>query len=450
MLKLLRLAAFVIVLCLWAPSAGLASGFYDVSKAYTFYDEIEFLTSKQIITGYSDGSFKPEASVTRAEAAIMIGRALGLNGDPQDTHFNDVTANVTGSGYIASAVERGIISGFPDNTYRPYQPVTRAQMAIILDKAFTLKNAHPNNIFTDISENMIAYPSILNAYANGIVNGFSDATYKPDNRVVRGHFSAFLARAIDPSFRSNPGFAVESVSGWDQEAEVTEVDIDHEWMIRFNYELDEYGLKNLYDYIYVVREGDSQPEILEPIIYDNLKVVNLPLWNLYDFDETYTLFIKEGLTSKTGRPLAEPVAIKFHTNKPDFSVKQSVEQDGVQFDIMADPSYKKVYVKVKATNKSSQPIPYISGSGCDPGLDAALVTETADGPVKVGGKWSTAANCTLAIRELTLQPGESIGIVEVLYPPAQPFDEEIYLNAVLPTGTMKDPKQPIEVSVPLP
>ncbi|KAA9022915.1 S-layer homology domain-containing protein [Niallia endozanthoxylica] len=449
MQRFIRLAVFVVVLCLWAPSTGLAAGFYDVSKAYTFYDEVEFLASKQVITGFSDGSFKPEAGVTRAEAAIMIGRAVGLNGDPKDTHFSDVTANVTGSGYIASAVERGIISGFPDNTYRPYQQVTRAQMAIFLDKAFTLKNANPDNIFTDISENMIAYPSILNAYENGIVNGYSDATYKPDSSVVRGHFSAFLARALEPSFRSNPGFMVESVSGWDQEADVTEIDIDHEWIIRFNYELDEYGFEHLRDHIYIVRESDSQIQLLEPMIIDNLKIVHLPLWTLYDFDETYTLFIKEGLTSKTGKSLAEPVTIKFHTNKPEFTVKQSVEKDGVQFDLMADPSDEKVYVKVKATNTSGQPIPYTSGSGCDPGLKAALVTETAEGPVKTGSKWSTAANCTLAIRELTLQPGESIEIVEVLYPDVQSFDEEIYLQAVLPTGIVENPKKPIEVSVSL-
>ena len=56
----------------------------------------------------------------------MIGRALELNEEPRDTKFSDVNAKATGSGYIASAVEKGIIAGFPDNTYRPAEPVTRA------------------------------------------------------------------------------------------------------------------------------------------------------------------------------------------------------------------------------------------------------------------------------------------------------------------------------------
>ena len=97
-----------------------------------------YLSSQEIIYGFSDGTFKPNDTVTRAQAAIMIGRALDLNGNQRDTTFRDVTSNVTGSGYIAAAVEKGIISGFSDGTYRPYQPVSRGQMAIFLNRAFTL------------------------------------------------------------------------------------------------------------------------------------------------------------------------------------------------------------------------------------------------------------------------------------------------------------------------
>jgi hypothetical protein len=100
------------------PLTGLASGtFKDVSKTYTFYEEVEFLSSKQIITGFEGGIFRPDVQVTRAEAAIMIGRALGLDGEAKNTKFSDVTANVTGSGYIASAVE------ILEVLYLPTEPV---------------------------------------------------------------------------------------------------------------------------------------------------------------------------------------------------------------------------------------------------------------------------------------------------------------------------------------
>jgi Leucine-rich repeat (LRR) protein len=201
MKKLISLVVFVFVLGLFAPNTGQAAGeFKDVSPNYTFYNEVLYLSSQEIIYGFSDGTFKPNDTVTRAQAAIMIGRALDLNGNQRDTTFRDVTSNVTGSGYIAAAVEKGIISGFSDGTYRPYQPVSRGQMAIFLNRAFTLSIGQTNS-FSDISSNMAAYQSILNVSANGIASGYSDGTYRPDLAVTRGQFSAFMARTLEPSFR---------------------------------------------------------------------------------------------------------------------------------------------------------------------------------------------------------------------------------------------------------
>jgi hypothetical protein len=177
-----------------------ASGFTDVSSGYTFYDEVLYLSSEDVISGFTDGTFRPNETVTRAQAAIMIGRARGLSGEPRNTNFTDVNSNVTGSGYIASAVEKGIISGFPDGSYRPYQPVTRGQMAIFLNRAYTLTSGQTNS-FNDVSSNMAAYQSILNVAANGIASGYPDGTYRPDQPVTRGQFSAFMARTLEPSFR---------------------------------------------------------------------------------------------------------------------------------------------------------------------------------------------------------------------------------------------------------
>ncbi len=185
-----------------APNvAQAATEFKDVSPNYTFYYEVHYLSEKDVITGFSDGSFKPNQSVTRAQAAIMLGRALNLNGTPKNTKFKDVSAKVTGSGYIAAAVEKGIISGFPDGTYRPHDAVTRGQMAIFLNRAFPLEKGNENE-FKDVSSNMAAYQSILNVTATGIANGYPDGTYRPNLAVTRGQFSAFMARTLEPAFRA--------------------------------------------------------------------------------------------------------------------------------------------------------------------------------------------------------------------------------------------------------
>ncbi|MBB6446754.1 leucine-rich repeat domain-containing protein [Bacillus benzoevorans] len=202
MKKLTSLVLFVLVMGLVTPINGqAASGFKDVSASYTFYDEVLYLSGKGVISGYADGTFKPNITVTRAQAAMMLGRALNLNGEPRNTKFKDVTAYVTGSGYIAAAVEKGIISGYADGTYRPYDSVTRGQMAIFLNRAFSLTQGNVNG-FSDITAKIAAYQSILNVSANGIASGYADGTYRPNLAVTRGQFSAFMARTLEPSFRA--------------------------------------------------------------------------------------------------------------------------------------------------------------------------------------------------------------------------------------------------------
>ncbi len=175
-------------------------GMKDVRENHRFYEEIAYLLGKNIITGFPDGHFGPEQTVTRAQAAIMIGRAVGLDGTQRRTIFADVPVSSKASGYIASAVERGIITGFPDKTYRPDEPVTREQMAIFLAKAFELEQEMPLT-FTDVKESSKSYIYIKRILAEGITNGYPDGTFRPSLPLKRSEFSAFMARAMDDQFK---------------------------------------------------------------------------------------------------------------------------------------------------------------------------------------------------------------------------------------------------------
>lgn len=190
--------SLLLLVSLAVPYAQAAT-FKDVSTSYTFYKEVNYLTGKGIIAGYPDGTFKPNESVTRAAAAIMIGRALGLDGTQRTTKFPDVGASSVASGYIQSAVEAGIISGFTDGTFRPNEPVTRGQLAIFLVRAFQLEET-TDVTFKDVSSTSAAYPYIGKLLAAKITAGYPDNTYRPNVAVTRGQFSAFMARALDPSF----------------------------------------------------------------------------------------------------------------------------------------------------------------------------------------------------------------------------------------------------------
>jgi Leucine-rich repeat (LRR) protein len=174
--------------------------FPDVTETHRFYEEIQYLTGNGIITGFPDGNFRPNETVTRAQAAIMIGRALELDGELRTTIFEDVGSSSKASGYIASATEKGIITGFTDGTFRPGDPVTRGQMAIFLSRAFELKQESPD-VFPDVSAQSSSYVHVKRILAEGITTGYPDGTFRPYAVLIRGDFSAFMARALEEKFK---------------------------------------------------------------------------------------------------------------------------------------------------------------------------------------------------------------------------------------------------------
>jgi competence protein ComEC len=195
-----RIIIFFLFLSYFPHLTQAVSPFQDVPNSHPFADEIDFLTNREIITGFTEDLFKPGNTVTRAQAAIMIGRALGLNGDKRQTPFTDVGASITASGFIDSAVSEGIITGFSDHTYRPNDPVTRGQMAIFLSRAYKLSE-EANVSFSDVPTGMAAYIHVKRILAKGITIGYSNGTFKPNNKISRADFSAFMARAIDDKFK---------------------------------------------------------------------------------------------------------------------------------------------------------------------------------------------------------------------------------------------------------
>lgn len=208
-----RIMSFLLVFMLaftdFASEANAAS-FTDTSESHRFYDEINYLSNEGIISGFPDGRFGPDETVTRAAAAIMIGKSLNLEGTRRDTKFKDVDQSSVASGYIQSAVDAGIISGYPDGTFRAQSSVTRGQLAIFLSRAFEF-NGRSNQSFSDVTSNMAAFPHIQKLLAENITSGYPDGTFKPNQAVTRGQFSAFMARTLDDSFKPQPDLKVHFI-----------------------------------------------------------------------------------------------------------------------------------------------------------------------------------------------------------------------------------------------
>ena len=193
------LFSFILILVSNTEQANAEAGFTDVSS---FKEEIKYLAEKNIISGYGDGSFRPEKTVTRGDAALMIARALDLDTTLRNTEFPDVPLGKTASGAIQSAADQGIIKGYTDGTFKPDALVNRGEMAIFIARAFKLTDEEVIS-FSDVSISSSSYSSIRNILAFGVTEGYTDGTFRPDKPLNRSQFSAFLARALSEQFRLN-------------------------------------------------------------------------------------------------------------------------------------------------------------------------------------------------------------------------------------------------------
>lgn len=178
---------------------GKAATLTDIPKQYE--KEINYLVNKKIINGYGDGTFRPDRKVTREEAATMIGIALQLDGTKRATKFKDVKKSSYASGYIASAVEKGIISGHSDGTFKPKDNITRGQVAILLERAFQIKGENKST-FRDVpTSNKNLYAAVDALVSNGLTAGYPDGTYRPNTQISRAEFAVIIARGLNEQFR---------------------------------------------------------------------------------------------------------------------------------------------------------------------------------------------------------------------------------------------------------
>ena len=129
MLSLLLAVALVLGLCPSVFAAG--SSYADVLDTHWAHPYIEDVTEKGIMNGVDDKNFAPEDAMTRAMFVTVLAR---LSGDTltEQTSFSDVPAGQWYSAAVSWAAENGIVSGFGDGTFRPNDALTRAQAAVML------------------------------------------------------------------------------------------------------------------------------------------------------------------------------------------------------------------------------------------------------------------------------------------------------------------------------
>ena len=146
--------------------------FSDVAKSHWAANYIGYMQQFGIITGYADGSFRPDASVTRAEFAAIASRFERLTEGTKS--FSDVPGSHWAAKYINFAATRGWVNGYADGTFRPNNSITRAEVAAVTcrllernaDQSYIRSHLSELRAFTDVSESHWAYWYTMEA-ANG-------------------------------------------------------------------------------------------------------------------------------------------------------------------------------------------------------------------------------------------------------------------------------------------
>ncbi len=156
--------------------------------------------NKQYILGYAGNLFKPNANMTRAEACTIFARLiLGTNDIPTDytTRFTDVKKTDWFYGAVAFLDQSGFFYHDNNTTYKPNEPITRAEFVDLAYSASTLAKSTKEIEFGDVSEDHVYYKSIIAAAASGLVNGYEDSTFRPDNTITRAEVVTVVNRILN-------------------------------------------------------------------------------------------------------------------------------------------------------------------------------------------------------------------------------------------------------------
>lgn len=149
------------------------------------------------IQGYADGTFGPERSITRAEMAAILTRLAGQTEKRAGQTYKDVDAAHWAKESIARATKAGLMDGYPDGSFKPDQTMTRAEMAVIatrMKEAVRSSNGGTRS-FPDVSGHW-AQSAIEQAQAAGIIGGYEDGTFRPDRTLTRAETVAIVSRLL--------------------------------------------------------------------------------------------------------------------------------------------------------------------------------------------------------------------------------------------------------------
>lgn len=198
--------------------------FRDVPSNHTFYPFIQCLACRGIISGYADGTFRPDNLVTRSQLAKIVSNAAGFTEDPGAQIFQDVPSSNPFYEWINRLTRRGIMTGYTCGSpgepcvqnrpyFRPFADATRAQTSKIVSNAAGFQEAPTGQMFEDVPPTHPFYEWIQRLASRGVMGGYNCGGpgepcinnrpyFRPYNSVTRGQSAKIVSNTFFPDCRT--------------------------------------------------------------------------------------------------------------------------------------------------------------------------------------------------------------------------------------------------------
>lgn len=208
-MKKQRILSALLALCIvfsLVPTAlaEKADDFTDVSRSDWYYQFVDYVTSKGYFNGVADKTFAPAENMTRAMFVTVLSRFHGAKGDSRQSAFVDVAPGEWYTAAINWAAANRIVDGVGNGKFAPNDPITRAQMCTMIEryldlyrKAWKVTLPETGSVSVMVDESAIpawALAAVKQCQRHGLVNGFEDGTFRPNELSTRAQVAAVIYR----------------------------------------------------------------------------------------------------------------------------------------------------------------------------------------------------------------------------------------------------------------
>ena len=208
-MKKQRILSALLALCIvfsLVPTAlaEKADDFTDVSRSDWYYQFVDYVTSKGYFNGVADKTFAPAENMTRAMFVTVLSRFHGAKGDSRQSAFVDVAPGEWYTAAINWAAANRIVDGVGNGKFAPNDPITRAQMCTMIEryldlyrKAWKVTLPETGSVSVMVDESAIpayALAAVKQCQRHGLVNGFEDGTFRPNDLSTRAQVAAVIYR----------------------------------------------------------------------------------------------------------------------------------------------------------------------------------------------------------------------------------------------------------------